>query len=98
MQIYSVTGNILIDLSLVAFVGLIVYFTGLYRQVVAKPAILQKGVLIYKCFAGDTRNLSQYFAQLQPDMEDYYLDNNVQVKFPLAALFHHDIQTLSRRG
>ncbi len=62
MQIYSLSGNILIELTLISLVGLFVYYTGFYSTVKAKEATLQKGVFIYKCFAGDTRNLTPYFA------------------------------------
>ena len=40
MQIYSFTGNILIELSLVTLVGLFIYLTGFYRTVKAKETPL----------------------------------------------------------
>ena len=95
MQIYSLFGNIFIELSLLAIAGLFLYFSGWYQSVRAKTVTLQKGVFIYKCYAGETRNLSTYFAKILPDMDDFYEDHNVQVKFPLAAMFHERLPKLA---
>lgn len=39
--------------------------------------------------------MTDYFKKLEPDMRDYYLDNEVKVKFPLAALYHHTLDKLA---
>lgn len=40
--------------------------------------------------------MTPYFKGIELDMRDYYLDNDVKVKFPLAALYQHTLDQLSR--
>lgn len=87
IPIRSFFGNIYIDVSILLVIGIIVFYTGWYARVKPFPNNLGGGTFIYKDFVGQTRNLSPFFAQIEPDMRDYYLDNDVQVKFPLAALY-----------
>ena len=85
----------MIEISIVTVVAIFLYFSALYVSVKVKYANLQSGTLIYKDFIGKTRQLHEYFKLIEPDMKDYYLDNDFQIKFPLVALYQHTLAYLS---
>ena len=98
IPISSFFGNIYIDFSIYVLIGFLIFYSGIYARVKPKYANLSQHTFIYKEFVGKTRNLHEYFKKLEPDMRDYYLDNDVKVKYPMAALYQHSMDILSIPG
>jgi hypothetical protein len=78
--------------------GVYIHFTAYFVRPKVSVVKLSGGAFIFRDYAGKTRDLSQYFRQLEPDLNDYYQDYNIKVKFPLAALYQHNLDVLSKPG
>lgn len=95
LRLYSPTGHTIIDLAIIALVCALLYYSAWFSKATPKVSVLNGAVLIYKNYAGKTRDLTDYFAKMQPDIKDFMLDNDVKLTYPMAALYPHPLDVVA---